>query len=127
MDHPVAALLALASLYACCLCIGLGFGGLFILSRQSNALSNFLQGPVYLPAVPRSALPGWLQPVSDMLPISHAVEALHKSLLSGASLVQIAPELAATALTSVVFLAAGVVGLHDMDDIVRRRGTLDLL
>ncbi len=130
VDHPAAALLALVALYACCLCIGLGFGGLFILTRQSNALSNFLQGPIYLLAgffVPRSALPEWLQPISVILPISHAVEALHKSLLSGASVAQIGPELGWTVLTSAVFLVAGLVGLHWMDDVVRRRATLDLM
>jgi ABC-2 type transport system permease protein len=130
VDHPAAALLALVALYACCLCIGLGFGGIFILTRQSNSLSNFLQGPVYLLAgffVPRSALPDWLQPFSDILPISHAVEALHKTMLSGASIAQIGPELGATALTSAVFLIAGLAGLHRMDDVVRRRATLDLL
>ncbi len=130
IEHPAAALLALLCLYACCLCIGIGFGGLFLLSRQSNALSNFLQGPVYLLAgffVPRSALPDWLHLVSDVLPISHAVDALHKTVLSGASVGQIWPQLGATALTSLIFLAGGMAGLRRLDDVVRRRGTLDLL
>ncbi len=128
--HPVAAVLALASLYACCLCIGVGFGGVFILSRQSNALSNFLQGPIYLLAgffVPRSVLPDWVRPFSDVLPVAHAVEALQRSWLAGQSLSQIAPALAATALTSAVFLLVGVAGLKRLDEVVRRRGTLDLL
>ncbi|MEJ7690418.1 MAG: ABC transporter permease [Nocardioidaceae bacterium] len=130
IDHPAAAVVALMALYACCLCIGLGFGGLFILSRQSNALSNFLQGPVYLLGgffVPRSALPEGLQRVSVLLPIAHATDAVRATLLSGAGLGQIAGELLATALTSVVFLVAGLWGLHRLDEVVRRRGTLDLL
>ncbi len=40
MDFRIA--LALLCLYACCLCIGIGFGGLFLLSRQSNALCSSL-------------------------------------------------------------------------------------
>ncbi len=130
IDSPAAAVLALIALYACCLCIGLGFGGLFILSRQSNALSNFLQGPVYLLGgffVPRSALPEGLQRVSDILPIAHATDAVRAALLSGAGLGDIAGDLIATALTSILFLAAGLWGLHRLDEVVRRRGTLDLL
>ncbi|MGI8577514.1 MAG: ABC transporter permease [Nocardioidaceae bacterium] len=130
LDHPVAVLVTLAAVYGCCLCIGLGFGGLFVLSRQSNALSNFLQGPVYLLAglfVPRSVFPEWLQWVSDVLPIAHAVDALRATTLSGASLAEVWPALAASAATSLLFLAAGLWGLHHLDDVVRRRATLDLL
>jgi ABC-2 type transport system permease protein len=130
ISSPVAAIVALGSLYACCLCIGIGFGGVFILSRQSNALSNFLQGPIYLLAgfyVPRDALPEWLYRVSDVLPISHSIEAIRAAVLSGASLADITDQLAATAVTSVVFLLIGVAGLRHLDEVVRRRGTMDLL
>lgn len=130
ITHPVAAVVTLLSLYASCLCIGVGFGGVFILSRQSNALSNFLQGPIYLLAgfyVPRSALPEWLQKVSDLLPIAHALEAVRITVLAGGSWADIAPALAATAVTSAGFLVVGLIGMRRLDDVVRRRGTLDLL
>lgn len=130
IDHPAAAAVSLLAVYLCCLCIGLAFGGLFVLTRQSNAMSNFLQAPIYLLAgfvVPVSALPEWLQHVSDLLPVAHAIDALRASTLSGASLSDVIPQLAATAATSVLFLAAGLWGLHRLDDAVRRRGTLDLM
>jgi ABC-2 type transport system permease protein len=130
IDDPVAATLSLLAVYVCCLCIGLGFGGLFVLTRQSNAMSNFLQTPIYLLAgffVPRSALPNWLQKASDLLPIAHAIDALRASVLTGASLTDVLPTLGAAAGTSVLFLAAGLWGLHRLDDAVRRRGTLDLM
>ena len=97
IDHPVAALVSLFAVYACCLCIGLAFGGLFVLTRQSNAMSNFLQTPMYLLAgffVPRSALPEWLQKVSDLLPISHAIDALRSTTLTGGSFSDVGPALA---------------------------------
>lgn len=128
--HPLAAAVSLVAVYACCLCIGLAFGGLFVLTRQSNAMSNFLQAPIYLLAgffVPRSALPEWLQRVSDVLPIAHAIDALRATALTGASLSDVADELGAAAGTSVLFLLAGLWGLHRLDDVVRRRGTLDLM
>ena len=124
-----AALISLLALYAACLCVGVGFGGLFLLTRQSNAMSNFLQGPVYLLAgffVPRSVLPGWLQPLSDAFPVSHAVDALRRTVLAGGSLRDVAGSLAATAATSAAFLLAGVLGLRRLDTVVRRHATMDL-
>ena len=123
-------MVAMLAIYASSLCIGLGFGGLFILSRQSNALSNFLQAPVWLLAgfyVPRSVLPEWLQPVSDLIPLAHATDALRATTLAGQSLGSIGGELLAVAGSSVVFLLLGVWSLRRMDHAVRRRGTLDLL
>ena len=91
-------LVSLFAVYVCCLCIGLAFGGLFVLTRQSNAMSNFLQTPMYLLAgffVPRSALPEWLQKVSDLLPVSHAIDALRATTLTGGSFSDVWPALAA--------------------------------
>lgn len=127
---PLAALVCLVAVYACCLCIGLAFGGLFVLSRQSNALSNFLQTPIYLLAgffVPVSALPQWLQSVSALLPISHAVTALRATTLGGADLGDVGGDLAAAGLTSLMFFLAGLWSLRYLDIVVRRRATLDLL
>lgn len=130
IHHPVAALVSLVVVYLSCLCVGLAFGGLFVLTRQSNAMSNFLQAPIYLLAgffVPRTALPGWLQDVSDVLPIAHAVDALRTTTLQGGSFGDVAGPLAATGATSVAFLLAGLWSLHRLDNVVRKLGTLDLM
>jgi ABC-2 type transport system permease protein len=130
ISDPVAALLSLLAVYVCSLCIGLAFGGLFVLTRQSNAMSNFLQTPIYLLAgffVPLSALPDSLQKVSDLLPVSHAISALRAATLSGDSLGDILPQLGAAAATSALFLLLGLWSLHRLDDVVRRLGTLDLM
>jgi ABC-2 type transport system permease protein len=127
---PFAALVSLAAVYASALCIGLGFSGLFILSRQANAMSNFLQAPIWLLAgffVPRSALPDWLEPVSAVIPLAHAVDALRATTLAGQSIADVAGALLATAATSALFLLAGVWSLRRVDHAVRRRGNLDLL
>lgn len=130
VHHPVAAIVSLVVVYLSCLCVGLAFGGLFVLTRQSNAMSNFLQTPIYLLAgffVPREALPGWLQGVSDVLPIAHAVDALRATTLAGASFGDVAAPLVATGVTSIAFLIAGLWSLHRLDTVVRRLGTLDLM
>lgn len=130
IHDPLAVLVSLLAVYAGALCIGVGFAGLFIMSRQSNALSNFLQAPIWLLAgffVPRTALPGWLHPVSDVIPLAHAVDALRATTLDGQSLSAVGGSLVATAGTSVAFLVAGIWSLRRVDMVVRRRGTLDLL
>lgn len=130
IQHPVAAVVSLVAVYGSALAVGLGFGGLFILSRQSNALSNFLQAPIYLLAgfyVPRSALPSWLQWISEVIPIAHAVDALRLTALSGGSFSTVWRSLLATVATAAVFLVAGGWSLARMDDAIRRRATLDLL
>jgi ABC-2 type transport system permease protein len=129
IGHPIAAVLCLVLLYAATLCIGLGFCGLFILSRQSNAMSNFLQAPIYLLAgfyAPRSALPGWLQDISAAIPLAHAVDALRRTTLSGGSLTDVWRPVAATVCTSLCFLLMAVWSLSTVDNAVRRSGTLDL-
>lgn len=130
VGSPLAAAIALLTVYICTFCIGLAFGGLFILSKNSNALSNFLQTPIYLLAgfyVPRSVLPGWLQRVSDLIPLSHAVDALRGALLQGKTLGELADALLAAIGMSMVFLIVGIWALGKADRAIRRSGTLDIL
>jgi ABC-type polysaccharide/polyol phosphate export permease len=130
LAHPIAMLVALAAVYISCICVGLCFSGLFILSRQANAFANFLQEPIHLLGgfyVSRSLFPDWVHRVSDVIPLAHAVDALRAAALDGASLSTIADELLATAVTSAVFIAVGVWSLARPDRAVRRSGTLDLL
>lgn len=130
VGSPAAVAVSLLAMYVSALCVGFGFGGLFILSRQANALSNFLQAPIWLLAgffVPRDVLPGWLHPVSDAIPLAHAVDALRATMLAGRPLAGVAGELLATAVTSVALLLVGIWSLRRADHAVRRSGTLDLL
>jgi ABC-2 type transport system permease protein len=130
IQHPGAAICALLALYVSALAIGLGFGGLFILSRQANAMSNFFQAPIYLLAgfyVPRSVLPDWLHAISDAIPMSHAIDALRDTTLSGGSFATVWRPLLATLGTAALFMVIGVWSLRRMDDALRRRGSLDLL
>jgi ABC-2 type transport system permease protein len=126
---PLAAAAALAATALASLAVGFAFASLFILSRRANLLANFLQAPVYLLAgfiVSREALPGWLRPLSDALPISHAVDALRASLLRGADLAEIAPALLWTLATAGGFALVGLFSLRRVEDAARRSGQLDL-
>ncbi len=127
---PLAAGVALITVYVCTFCIGLAFGGLFILSKNSNALSNFLQSPIYLLTgfyVPRSVLPEWLQHISDLIPLSHAVDGLRGALLQGKTVGDLVNPLLAALGTAAVFLIVGIWALGKADRAIRRSGTLDIL
>lgn len=130
VTDPLAIVVSLIAVYLSCVCVGLAFGGLFVMSRQANALSNFLQGPIHLLGgfyVSRDVLPGWLQTVSNILPLAHALDALRAASLQGASMGTIADPLLWCLGTSLIFVLIGIWSLARLDRIVRHAGTLDLL
>jgi ABC-2 type transport system permease protein len=92
--------------------VGLGLltAGSTMLARRSNpvaailgSLSLFLSGVVY----PVSVLPGWLQQVGKLLPLTHALKVLRGGFLTGASLGDIGGSLLALAAFAAVLIPAG--------------------
>lgn len=130
VDSPLSAIVALAVIYISTLCIGLAFGGIFMLSRNSNALSNFLQSPIFLLGgffVPRTVLPEWMQWISNAIPLAHALDALRATTLAGATLADVRLQLLLALSTSAIFLIVGAWALGRVDYELRRRGTLDII
>ena len=128
VSDPLAPLAATAALAAGSLATGFALAGLFILSRRANLLANFLQTPIYLLAgfiVPREELPGWLRPVSDGVPVSHAVDALRASALRGAGVGEIGGEIGLALLTAAGFALVGVVGLRRVERVAKRGDQLE--
>jgi ABC-2 type transport system permease protein len=74
------------------------------LAAVLGALSVLLSGVIY----PVSILPTWLQAVSRMLPMTHALEALRGALLTGASLGALRSYLLALAGFAVILIPAGL-------------------
>lgn len=128
VSTPIVPATALAVLYLGSLCTGLAFAGLFVLSRRANLLANFLQLPVWLLAgflAPRSALPEWMQPMSDAIPASHAIDALRASSLDGATFADVSTPLTWAVATSAVFALIGALGLKGVERAAKRTGTLE--
>lgn len=126
---PVALILAGISLVTASLSAGFFFSGLFILSRRGNLIANFLQMPIYLLAgfmVPRSRLPDWLHPLSNALPVSHAVDALRATALTGASLSSAGREIAVAFGVSAAYAIIGLLALRRVEHVAKRSGQLDL-
>ena len=66
--------------------LGLVLGSSFVLYRNSNALSNALEYPVWLVCgllVPLSLLPGWTHPLAYVLAPTWGVEALRAAAIGG--------------------------------------------
>jgi ABC-2 type transport system permease protein len=71
-------------------------------------LTNLLAG-VYFPA---QLLPGWLQVFSRLLPATYSFDALRRTILMGASLLEVGHYLLALAGFAVVLLPVGLVALR---------------
>jgi ABC-2 type transport system permease protein len=109
--RPGSALLALPLVLLAFLGLGLLSAAGTMLTRRSNPLalvlgaaSVFLAGVAY----PVTVLPGWLQDVARLLPLTHALEAMRLALLTGASPAELGPSLGALALFSALAAPLGL-------------------
>ncbi len=57
---------------------------------------------------PIASMPGWLQPLTLLIPMRHFIEILRGCLLKGATLADVAPQLLALALLGTVILSVSV-------------------
>ncbi|MGI8826593.1 MAG: ABC transporter permease [Chloroflexota bacterium] len=126
---PLALGLAALSLVVSSLAVGFTFAGLFILSRRGNMIANFVQQPIYLLAgflVPLDSLPHWVRPISNALPVTHAVAALRQSALAGATLRQAGPQIGLALVTAAAYWVVGLIALRRVEHVAKRAGQLDL-
>jgi ABC-2 type transport system permease protein len=117
---------ALASSFACTafgLCIGaLGFRG-----RNVSLFSDVVTGSMLLVSganVPLDRLPGWLQAISKVIPLTHGIEAARR-LADGASLGDVSGLLGTELGIGAVYLVVGLTLLHLFELEGRRSATLE--
>ncbi len=125
---PVAVALAGSMMIVAALSMGFLLASFFILTRRANLMANVIQHPLYLLGgfiVPRDQLPAGLYTLSQLMPIAHAVDAFRTSMLASASLGDITSSLLATALTSGLFVLAGLFGIRKVEHAAKRAGQLD--
>ena len=82
--------------------------------------SGLLGGVVY----PVAVLPGWLKPLSSILPITHGLEAFRQILLNGAGIQEITNQLIILSLLSLFFVGTGCGSLYYGLKIARKEGSL---
>ncbi|AWB43698.1 hypothetical protein DCC85_05340 [Paenibacillus sp. CAA11] len=82
--HPLLLGLALVLVSLALIIFAFFMSLFFTLSRQAEALMNFLEYPIYLVCgflFPVAILPGWIQPLSYLLPPTWAIQLLRSTLM----------------------------------------------
>jgi ABC-2 type transport system permease protein len=110
-DVPAALVLLLVAIPSF-VALGLFAAALVFVTRRGNpvawairAVSVLLCGVLY----PVAVLPGWLQPLSEAIPLTHAVEAARNTLLLGDGLGDVWPQLLALLALTAIYLPLGLL------------------
>ena len=107
--------------------LGLFAASLVILMKRGTPLSwairisSMMLGGVYYPV---AVLPDWLRTAGQLLPLTHALELMRRSLLLGQGLQQLWPELLALIGITVVLFPLGVLACHLAINVARTDGSL---
>jgi ABC-2 type transport system permease protein len=121
--------LALAIVVSAASCTGLGLitAGLSLRVRETAVLANVVFGVLLIFAganVPLDALPGWMHAISNVLPLTHGIQAA-RALADGASLGDTSGTLAVEALVGAVYAVGGYAFLRVLERRSRVYGTLE--
>lgn len=121
-----AVVLAVAVFGLGCHAVGVVLSHLFLLSRRTTVLQNFLEWPVLVVSgvlIPIAALPHGLQVASGLLPMRRAAEAAAAAFSSGTLLV---PQIGASLAVSSVYMACGAVLSRVIERRVRASASLEV-
>ncbi len=107
--------------------LGMAFAALVLRFKEPTALVYFVRG-VFLVfsgiTFPISVLPTWMRHVAEWLPLTHTIDGLRQTLLAGASLAALRPQVTFLGWSGIVLLLAGYVSFQAVDRHVRRAGTV---
>ena len=107
--------------------LGVFFASFFILTRAAEQVAISLQAPIrYFAGVafPVSELPQFLHFIAYILPITYGIEALRKTVLAGATLLNLLGELSLLYLFAGVLLFLGYYLLRIMENKAKKDGSL---
>lgn len=124
--YPGIVLVIAVSAFAC---TGLGLinAGLGLVARETAVLSNIFFGVLLVLSgadVPVSRLPGWLQTISEAIPLTHGIAAARR-LAAGSSLGGVLGLVGAEALIGLVYATLGYSLIRGTEAVSRRRATLE--
>lgn len=122
-----AVIITLMSTMLALISLGVFFASFFILTRAAEQLAVSFQAPIrYFAGVafPVSALPQFLQFISYMLPITYGIQALRRTVLTGATILDLLGELSLLYLFAGIFLFSGYYLLRVMENKAKKDGSL---
>lgn len=125
-DYPALALSVLVAALAS-IALGLLLGAVSIAYGDFFLVHNLIFMLLLLVVgvnIPVSELPGWVQPISQVLPFTRSLQAARMAL-DGASLSAVAPRLAVELALSVAYVAVGYRFLRLIERLAISRGTLE--
>lgn len=128
VNDPLAVIVCFICLVIATFALGFAVSGIFVMSRRANLMANFFQSPIYLLSgmiVPISALPGSMRVFASVFPLSSGMDALRRSLLSGASTLDVSGDLARLLLLSAALFLFGLFMLRRVENVAKRGGELD--
>lgn len=107
--------------------IGIIAAGIIMIVKRGEALTTLfgafanLVGGIYYPV---GIMPGWLQFIAKLIPVTYAVRAMRLSLLAGASWTEIAPDLAILLGFIIVLFPLSLFVFHSAVEQARQDGSL---
>lgn len=107
--------------------LGLAFASLVLVLKEINSLVFLVRGVFMVFAgmtYPVEVLPGWMQAVSALLPLTYSIRAMRAVGLSGAGWADVQGDALALAMFSVVFLVAGWLAFRAVERMAQQAGTL---
>ena len=107
--------------------IGILWAGLVLLVKRGEAIMTLLSTGVLLISgvlFPTRLLPGWVQSVSDFIPLTAALEGMRLAVLTGSGLNVLTAILMKLSLFAAVLLTVGFHGFNFAVKIGRRQGSL---
>ena len=120
------ALAILASSFACT-AMGLCIGALGLRGRNTSLFADAVSGAMLLVAganVPLDRLPGWIQALSSVIPVTHGIEAA-REVAAGGTIGSIADLLLTEAGIGVAYVVVGLAMLRFFEYDGRRSATLE--
>jgi len=126
LDHLLLVVLVLVMTFAALAGIGLLSAAFTIAFKQTEPFSGALVAASLLVSgiiYPTSVLPGWLEAISPLIPLTHSVELARQLMLPNASTVSLGVHFGALALFC-LFFPLGLYSLRLAVDYARRAGSL---
>ena len=112
-----------------CTALGIAHAAVGLRVREMAVFSNLVFAVLLVFCgvnVPLDDLPGWISPVAQVLPVTHAVEA-GREVVAGGSLDSVADLLAAELAIGVAYLLVGLALLRHFENVARNRATIELV
>ena len=111
----------------CFMGIGMLWAGVVLLMKRGEAVMNLAGYVIVLLSgvlFPIALLPGWVQQLGSLIPLTHALEGMRLALLQGQSVVALSGIIVKLVLFAIVLQIIGVAGFNLAVSVTKKVGTL---